>query len=525
MKTPLFKFTIKAVTLIIAVCFSGAVFAQFPQITSANQIPSIGDTIIYTNANTFGFNADGSGGAIDVIWNFTALSAANNTDFWYVDPSTTPEAGNFTSSNIAMANSVQSGYEYFETTANTIMRWGYASSSSIYYKVAWNRFEFPIDPGTNWSTTYAGNMSPLGVGEDSVTIESGNYLAVPDQYGTLSLPPLVFGGDPEVFDSVIRVHVTESFAIKAYILGTPAVVINVTDDYYYYFDEESQEPIVVYGSTDDDQGSPTTTVLRYQAIPGTGTVAGSAPVASFTSADIGGGVVNFTDGSTNTPASWLWNFDDGNLSTQQNPSHLYAVVGQSYNVCLTATNSNGSDTFCNSVAVTDTTTGGGAAPVAAFTYSGSGGGMVDFTDASTNTPTSWLWNFDDGNLSTQQNPSHLYAVVGQSYSVCLTATNGSGSNMTCNSVPVFTSIQDHTIHNDIAVFPNPSNGSFTIESKLLDKNAVDTVTDLIGKCVYVKTFDAALSSSELNVSQISPGIYTVKIVNAENEVALRLVVQ
>lgn len=440
MKTPLFKFTIKAVTLIIAVCFSGAVFAQFPQITSANQIPSIGDTIIYTNANTFGFNADGSGGATDVIWNFSALSATNNTDFWYVDPSTTPEAGNFTSSNIAMANSVQSGYEYFETTANTIMRWGYASSSSIYYKVAWNRFEFPIDPGTNWSTTYAGNMSPLGVGEDSVTIESGNYLAVPDQYGTLSLPPLVFGGDPEVFDSVIRVHVTESFAIKAYILGTPAVVINVTDDYYYYFDEESQEPIVVYGSTDDDQGSPTTTVLRYQAIPGTGTVAGSAPVASFTSADIGGGVVNFTDGSTNTPASWLWNFDDGNLSTQQNPSHLYAVVGQSY-------------------------------------------------------------------------------------SVCLTATNGSGSNMTCNSVPVFTSIQDHTIHNDIAVFPNPSNGSFTIESKLLDKNAVVTVTDLIGKCVYVKTFDAALSSSELNVSQISPGIYTVKIVNAENEVALRLVVQ
>jgi PKD repeat protein len=440
MKTPLFKFTIKAVTLIIAVCFSGAVFAQFPQITSANQIPSIGDTIIYTNANTFGFNADGSGGATDVIWNFSALSATNNTDFWYVDPSTTPEAGNFTSSNIAMANSVQSGYEYFETTANTIMRWGYASSSSIYYKVAWNRFEFPIDPGTNWSTTYAGNMSPLGVGEDSVTIESGNYLAVPDQYGTLSLPPLVFGGDPEVFDSVIRVHVTESFAIKAYILGTPAVVINVTDDYYYYFDEESQEPIVVYGSTDDDQGSPTTTVLRYQAIPGTGTVAGSAPVASFTSADIGGGVVNFTDGSTNAPASWLWNFDDGNLSTQQNPSHLYAVVGQSY-------------------------------------------------------------------------------------SVCLTATNGSGSNMTCNSVPVFTSIQDHTIHNDIAVFPNPSTGSFTIESKLLDKNAVVTITDLIGKCVYVKTFDAALSSSELNVSQISPGIYTVKIVNAENEVALRLVVQ
>lgn len=525
MKTPFLKLSKKVALLIITICFSGAVFAQFPQITAANQIPAIGDTIVYTNANTFGFNADGSGGAIDVIWNFTGLSAANTIDFWYVNSASTPEASNFTSSNVAMGNSVQSGYEYFETTANTIMRWGYASTSSIYYKVAWNRFEFPIDPGTNWSTTYTGNMSPLGVGEDSVTIESGNYLAVPDQYGTLSLPPLVFGGDPEVFDSVIRVHVTESFAIKAYILGTPALVINVTDDYYYYFDEESQEPIVVYGTTDDDQGSPTTTVLRYQAIPGTGMVAGSPPAAAFTSADIGGGIVDFTDVSTNAPTSWSWNFGDGNMSTQQSPSNTYATVGQSYNVCLTATNGSGSDTFCDSLAVADTSTGGGAVPLAAFTYSGAGGGMINFTDASTNTPTSWLWSFDDGNLSTLQNPSHLYAVVGQAYNVCLTATNNSGNNMTCNSVPVFTSIQDQTMQHAISAFPNPSTGSFRIESQLLEQNAVVTIMDLTGKCVYKKLFNGPLSPGLLDISEVAKGIYTVKIVSGKKWVALPLVVR
>jgi len=52
---------------------------------------------------------------------------------------------------------------------------------------------------------------------------------------------------------------------------------------------------------------------------------------------------------------------------------------------------------------------------------------VVFTDLSTNTPTSWTWNFGDGSTSTAQNPSHTYAVAG-SYTVLLTATNAAGSN-------------------------------------------------------------------------------------------------
>jgi len=200
-------------------------------------------------------------------------------------------------------------------------------------------------------------MDTLLAGEDSATIESGNYLATPDQYGTLSLPALVFGGDPEYFDSVIRVHVVESFAIKGYFSGLALVTINITDDYYFYFDEETQEPLVIFGTTTDDGGGGTptsTTVLRYQAIPGTGTGPNPAPVASFTSDDIGSGVVNFTDASSNSPTSWDWDFDDGNMSTKQNPNHTYTALGQSYNVCLTATNANGSDNFCNSVAVATT---------------------------------------------------------------------------------------------------------------------------------------------------------------------------
>ena len=41
--------------------------------------------------------------------------------------------------------------------------------------------------------------------------------------------------------------------------------------------------------------------------------------------------------------------------------------------------------------------------------------------------TAWLWNFGDGNTSTEQNPIHTYAAVGN-YTVTLTASNAYGNN-------------------------------------------------------------------------------------------------
>jgi len=72
----------------------------------------------------------------------------------------------------------------------------------------------------------------------------------------------------------------------------------------------------------------------------------------------------------------------------------------------------------------------GAAPVADFTAtptSGTAPLTVTFTDQSVNTPTSWQWDFGDGNTSTQQNPTHIYNNAG-TYTVNLTATNEYGSD-------------------------------------------------------------------------------------------------
>ncbi len=83
-----------------------------------------------------------------------------------------------------------------------------------------------------------------------------------------------------------------------------------------------------------------------------------------------------------------------------------------------------------------TATGGSCSaavtPVAEFSATPTSVGTsspVQFTDLSTNTPTSWSWTFQGGTpaTSTVKNPSVTYATVG-TYSVSLTASNSAGSN-------------------------------------------------------------------------------------------------
>jgi PKD repeat protein len=69
-------------------------------------------------------------------------------------------------------------------------------------------------------------------------------------------------------------------------------------------------------------------------------------------------------------------------------------------------------------------------PVAAFTANATSGFAplaVQFTDMSTGNPSSWVWNFGDGNTSTQQNPVHIYLSPG-SYNVSLAVANGAGAD-------------------------------------------------------------------------------------------------
>ena len=162
------------------------------------------------------------------------------------------------------------------------------------------------------------------------------------------------------------------------------------------------------------------------AIPAT---PAAAPVTNFTMTPASGTAplnVTFSNTTTGSVTSWLWNFGDNTTSTAQNPpAHSYSAPG-SYTVKLTATGPGGSVTKTATTAINVVA----AAPVANFTMTPASGTAplnVTFSNTTTGSVTSWLWNFGDNTTSTAQNPpAHSYSAPG-SYTVKLTATGPGGS--------------------------------------------------------------------------------------------------
>jgi len=137
---------------------------------------------------------------------------------------------------------------------------------------------------------------------------------------------------------------------------------------------------------------------------------------------------------------FLWDFGDGQTSTETSPSHTYADCG-SYTVTLTSTN------HCGTASSTETLTIGSGLPTSGIGAT-LNGQTVHFTNNSTNA-TAYLWDFGDGQTSIEANPSHTYTDCG-TYLVTLTSTNICGtasSNYTLifgNGLPtaVFSSSQN-----------------------------------------------------------------------------------
>ncbi|MEM6270363.1 MAG: PKD domain-containing protein [Bacteroidota bacterium] len=217
--------------------------------------------------------------------------------------------------------------------------------------------------------------------------------------------------------------------------------------------------------------------------------------------------VAFNDQTLGSPTNWLWDFGDGNTSIMQNPTHTYAAPG-SYTVCLTVTDTCGTDSSCQSVTVAC------PQPSSAFSFTQN---MFDatFSDASTISGTvAYLWDFGDGNTSTMQNPTHTYAANGN-YTACLTVTDDCGSDSTCQNVTVFViAVDDPASFGTVRLYPNPSAGAFTLEgTRRFDLPLQIRVSDLLGKVVYEQQLPAGNSNFKqpVNLSSTAPGLYFVQL--------------
>ena len=128
----------------------------------------------------------------------------------------------------------------------------------------------------------------------------------------------------------------------------------------------------------------------------------------------------FTNSSVNAE-TYEWDFGDGNTSTEESPTHVYAVAS-TYVVTLTATNQAGlSNELSKSITILAPVTADFTSQVDPNDYR-----TYSFMDASVGA-VSLLWEFGDGFQFTGMNPSHTYTEDGI-YTVSLTATSITGNS-------------------------------------------------------------------------------------------------
>ncbi|MCC7576434.1 MAG: choice-of-anchor L domain-containing protein [Methanomethylovorans sp.] len=179
---------------------------------------------------------------------------------------------------------------------------------------------------------------------------------------------------------------------------------------------------------------------------------------------------------TNEGGSDMW--DSGQVTSSSSINISYAGSDLDYSTTYywrvrTWDNNNAAGPYCDDQ--TFATAEEILPPVANFTANVTTGRApltVNFTDLSTNTPTSWLWDFGDGSTSHDQNPTYTYT-RGGNYTVILNATNIAGTN---------TSTQVDCINVVVATTVNASYTSVTYNEN--DDMTIDAGMNVTGSSTF-----------------------------------------
>ena len=167
-------------------------------------------------------------------------------------------------------------------------------------------------------------------------------------------------------------------------------------------------------------------------------------------------------------------------------------------------------------------------PVANFTANPTSGCAplsVSFTDLSSNSPTSWSWNFVGAlpSSSFSPNPTVIYNTPGI-YSVTLTASNASGSNT--KTMTNYITVNDCTpvevnLVSKISVYPNPTDGIVYIN--IPENKAIVRISDILGKVVKVVNLNS--NQSSIDLSSLKSGMYFIEIQLSETKYTSKLTIQ
>lgn len=160
---------------------------------------------------------------------------------------------------------------------------------------------------------------------------------------------------------------------------------------------------------------------------------------------------------------------------------------------------------------------------------------VKFTDNSTGIITSWLWDFGDGQTSTDQHPSHTYNQAG-SYSVILTVSGPAGTSSDTLSQVILVSEPTGVSQNVISIplefavlpnFPNPFNPetqfSFGLPEAALVRITAYDIRGRLAAVILNGGIEAGYHHVVWNAADKSSGTYIIEFKTDKSRMWLKCV--
>ncbi len=211
--------------------------------------------------------------------------------------------------------------------------------------------------------------------------------------------------------------------------------------------------------------------------------------------------------STGDLLNHSWEWDEFSVSVGevgQGPHSLLYFIEGPKTITLTVENEIGTDVVSKDLEVI-------FFPENGYDYINQGLNTVAFNAIEPEGPgVSYLWDFGDGNFSTEADPSHTYATDG-TYVVQLDVTNKCTTLTSVQSVMVSSSNTDDFSILDFTIFPNPA-------SEIVQLRVNEEFSDLKlelknsnGQLVKSLEFSGRKNVYEIDLTDVAEGVYIVHL--------------
>ena len=141
----------------------------------------------------------------------------------------------------------------------------------------------------------------------------------------------------------------------------------------------------------------------------------------------------------------------------------------------------------------------------------------------------YYWEFGDGNVSFEQNPTHIYAIPG-TYTVCLSVDDNDGQAYDyCKNVSVdyCTAIEEIANLNSISIYPNPAEDVLNINLIFEQpQDAEVSIINLAGQVVYTQITGISTNyNTSIDISNLSSGLYMTRISSGNQSTIRNFVIE